>query len=142
MPRIDTLARTRDIYQLFKMRDKLQSQLAFHERSIADIKREIDALSIIEKSKYLHDDAEIESQPSLFGKTTVKDRMLEAIGKMPAKFTRKELHEAINNDGKGEVLKVGTFSVFFSRFVSRGVIATIEKPHGHTIGCYAKGTKF
>lgn len=139
MPRTDPVERTRDKYQIFKIREKLQSELASHERAIADIKREIDALSVIEKSKYLHDATDESVQPSLFEKVTVKDRMLAAIGKMPLKFTRKELHDAINSDGKGEAVEAGTFSVFFSRLKSQGFIKVIEKPHGHTVGYYAKG---
>jgi len=125
---------------LHKIKDNLQSELDQHERAIVQIKKELEAIAVIEISQYAKKIKDI-TQNDLFTKATVKDRMISAISNMDTKFTRRELLASINKDGRGPEIGRGTFSVIFSRLRSSGYIRIIEEGHGHTEGSYTKGFK-
>lgn len=126
--------------QVSKLRATLESKRLMHLNALKDIEASISALSVIEKSKHIQDDDSNKkiSRLPLLPKVTVKQRMLNAIDKMPEKFTRKELHETVNNDSADSTVNENTFSVFFSRFIKLGVVRLAEKGSGQTASVYTK----
>lgn len=125
--------------QISLMRSKLEAQRSYHEKAMQDIAREIEALTIIEQSKYLNRDKAMEPMLFISAKNTIKDRMHTAIEKMPPKFTRKELLDCINQDGNKVKVGAGSFSVFFAKFVKKDYIRLVEEGRGNEVSYYAKG---
>jgi hypothetical protein len=66
---------------------------------------------------------------------TASERILAAKKVLKGIFTRKDLHDAVNNDGYGE-MKEGTFSPYVSRLVAKGEIVEVEKSVGTAPGAY------
>jgi len=66
---------------------------------------------------------------------TAKDRIMATKQKVTGRFTRKELWDAVNGDGFGE-MKEGTFSPYVSRLIADRAIVEIEKAVGTTPSVY------
>ena len=58
-----------------------------------------------------------------------RDRIIAAKAKVHGGFFRKDLHEAVNDDGYGP-MKEGTFSPYVSRMIADGEIIEVEKAVG------------
>lgn len=141
MPRIDPKDPIHDFNLLNDIKNKLEAHLAECEREIGEIKKELDAIAVLERSKYLSSTSGAPNQQhSLFKKITIKDRMLTALDTLPERFTRGDLFEAVKADGKGEVNE-GSMSVFFPIMIKEGSIEQIEKARGNYPGQYSKGRK-
>ncbi len=141
MPRMDTIDRTKANFNFSEMKQKLQSQLAQYQQAVEEVKRELDALAIIEGSKYLAIESRTDrsrSQTSLFSKSSLKDRMIATVNTMPEKFTRMEFFECVKKTGEAND---GSLSVYFPQLKAEGYIMVLEEPHGHQPGYYTKGNR-
>uniref|UniRef100_C6DZD5 Uncharacterized protein n=1 Tax=Geobacter sp. (strain M21) TaxID=443144 RepID=C6DZD5_GEOSM len=67
-------------------------------------------------------------------KPSAKDRIRAARQILTGDFSRKQLHEAVNNDGHGE-MKIGTFSPNMSQLVGSEIIE-VQKATGNNPAVY------
>jgi glycine cleavage system aminomethyltransferase T len=58
-----------------------------------------------------------------------RERILALKKSITGRFSRKQLHDAVNKDGFGE-MKEGTFSPYVSKLIGEGEIIEVEKAVG------------
>ncbi len=81
----------------------------------------------------------VNRRPAIRGKKkkTAGQRMDVALAGIPEKFTRKELKDKINSDGKKSI-KDGTFGSEFAKRLNRGKIFVQQESVGNKPGIYSK----
>lgn len=72
-------------------------------------------------------------------KKTGRERIREALQKMPETFTSKDLWNAANEDGQGKEVKASTFRPYMSKLIRTAIVTPVQKSKGTTPGTYKRG---
>lgn len=104
------------------IRAEYETEISFHQQAIENIKKEMEALNVLESSKYLGEKQL--SQQYLFiekesNKPTTRERVLKALDVMPLIFTKRKLHEVASADNNGEIAW-STYGVVFAQLIKEG----------------------
>jgi hypothetical protein len=107
-----------------KLKEEMKMELSLLSRFVARFE---DTSSISESPvRRIRIHARSESGEKL---PVARDRILATKKVLRGRFSREELHDAVNKDGFGE-MKKGTFSPYTSRMIADGEIVEVEKASG------------
>ena len=125
------------------LRAKLEAKLSYHRNEADRIVKLLAAIT--EAEKYLEEPtqtkmvltspvAEIpQAKPD-------RERIREALLKMPEHFNTPDLHNTANTDGQGPAIPRSTFAPFFSVLKRKGLVSEVQPPQGNKPGVYKRGT--
>lgn len=112
--------------QIAELNERMNAELVL----LAKIEQRLAAVTGKQKSRRtLPPGFQPEAKPPLG-----KERIRAAKNKISGRFSRKTLHEAVNNDGYGE-MKIGTFSPYISEMIGTEIIE-VQKALGSEPAVY------
>lgn len=120
--------------KLKQLKDELEEGLAFLLRAEKTLTEE----EISEKV------ASLQTAPRRFIRTavpvavTAKKRVLSVLETMDGNFSRRDLHDRANNDGKGKEIADGSFAPLFAKLLKSGKVVVVQKSKGRQEGIYRK----
>lgn len=129
------------------LKSKLETKRSYLLNEVERITKLLEAIT--EAEHYLEEPGQEVIQSRLIltppvaekpGEKPNRERIREALSRMPETFTSMDLWNTANDDGQGPIIARKNFAPYFSRLLKKGNVTQIQAPKGNTPGIYKKGS--